>query len=879
MAPDRGEDQPARVTPAAAGAYQIRASMGGFQPAAMSVSGSTRGRTTYRVHVSGDLVDVFGQIGFDPGTEWGTGLQSTQDNTIRRKVDVCQGDPIGSDAFDPSVQWDGFPVDTVDGLGAHTSNCVVVPTPIFALGNASLTIADPVGCTGPGDLLTVTTVVTNTGNGDAIGADLIGAFEPVLQGVSGSCFFTGGRNGTCTVQKDRVTWHGDIPSRTGAPDNVLSITYKVRVAGGTRFDTEACIGTTLFYNVDDAPGNEAMLKFGACTTVDCPPTVDPNRQLGGQVHLPILNFIGQDEVCKSWIEVQNVGDDLIKAALITWGEPGFCPPQATGPLKVECTGLLAPGSTWNLIGAQVPVGSKGGILFKLSARPLLSLGIDVGVDDLAADYICETLFFGVVGDADDYRRFKRAYNEGLAFQGIPMNLAQGRGILAVDVHRTCPGDATPGVDVTSKYDGIAGTHLGMLDPVYGGYSYFVPLVQAHSGGFNTLIYIQNGGIGCSSIELWFKARDDCLRASICEILTLAPGETFQYDASDCVPADFQGNAWLRSSQPLALAVDIIGHDTLMTYMGEPGEINYTFDPKRSVFSDGSQVVFGPLMYSEYQGWDTGVQVQNLSPATAAKVKVYFLDRGGDIITTLVDWICPRGSQTFFLPVIASLPGNWVGSARAESQEWVSPGGPLADPPRISSVVTLDKWSDPARTARAEAIAYNGQSECLLYDWQLGSGTGGTASGAAVLALPLLAKYNRGIKSEFAVTNLVPKPGFTDFVIFFYDQNGLIDQVCQKFNEKEVDYIDLDQYAFLNRGYLGSAVISAVYWEHDVFDGRGNFLRNVVGMGATGIERIGSTSGATDVPGDESKGYEAFPVFDFFYPEDPLHCPGGVPFVH
>ena len=65
----------------------------------------------------------------------------------------------------------------------------------------------------------------------------------------------------------------------------------------------------------------------------------------------------------------------------------------------------------------------------------------------------------------------------------------------------------------------------------------------------------------------------------------------------------------------------------------------------------------------------------------------------------------------------------------------------------------------------------------------------------------------------------------------------------------------------------------MFWEHDVFDARGNFERNVVGLGATAIERIGSTSGATDAPGDESKGYEAFPVFDFFAPEDALSCPG------
>ena len=52
-------------------------------------------------------VDVIGQVGLDPGSEWGTGLTSTQDNTLRRKSSVLAGDPIGSDAFDPSAEWDG----------------------------------------------------------------------------------------------------------------------------------------------------------------------------------------------------------------------------------------------------------------------------------------------------------------------------------------------------------------------------------------------------------------------------------------------------------------------------------------------------------------------------------------------------------------------------------------------------------------------------------------------------------------------------------------------------------------------------------------------------------------------------------------------------
>lgn len=66
---------------------------------------------------SATVLDVIGQIGVDPGSEWGTGTTSTADNTLRRLDTVSGGDPIGSDAFDPSLEWLGFATDTFDGLG------------------------------------------------------------------------------------------------------------------------------------------------------------------------------------------------------------------------------------------------------------------------------------------------------------------------------------------------------------------------------------------------------------------------------------------------------------------------------------------------------------------------------------------------------------------------------------------------------------------------------------------------------------------------------------------------------------------------------------------------------------------------------------------
>ncbi len=69
------------------------------------------------------VVDAFGQVGNNPGTEWGTGLTSTADNTLVRKVSVCAGDVVSGDAFDPSIEWDGFAVDTLTNLGTHSANC------------------------------------------------------------------------------------------------------------------------------------------------------------------------------------------------------------------------------------------------------------------------------------------------------------------------------------------------------------------------------------------------------------------------------------------------------------------------------------------------------------------------------------------------------------------------------------------------------------------------------------------------------------------------------------------------------------------------------------------------------------------------------------
>ena len=814
-----------------------------------------------------------GTLGPLGGTQCTTGTPLPSQVTITIVVLVRPDTP----SSDPACGCNGAALVNVATVSGGTPACLSqLPDPTPA--NNSTTLNTPVRagadvlvgapfiagpeCLAPGDRLTITESFSNNGpcavqeQPDGPGPEFEVIFPPSVIGQPGTCVILQG-GGTCVITATEVTWNGVIPA--GA---TISIRYVVRLRGGLEFGKVFCLPATVHYDQCNIPGS-GRRNATTCATLNCPPTVNPNGQLGRQVHLPVLNFLGQDDVCRSWIEVQLIGPEAAKAILVTWGEPGFCPPQAAGPLKVECTGLLFPGAAWIMMGAQIPTGSKGGMLFQFTAKQLSEVGIDLGFDDIVADLMCETLFFGVVGDADDYRRFKKAYNEGLDFAGINLATAAGPGALAVEVLRRCPGDITPGVDVSGKYNGIAGDHLGAYDPVYGGFAYYVPLVYANKAGFNTILYVQNGGLECSSIEIWFKAQDDCLRARICDVATLAPGETFQFDAADCVGPDWQGSAWLRSSEPLGIVVDIVGRDVLMTYIGEPAGYGYTFDPANPRddirISQGNEVLFGPLMYSEYQGWDSGLQVQNLSGTVAAKVKVYFLDRSGDVITTLVDWICPRGSQTFFLPLVANLPGDWVGSIRAESLNWWAPGTTAIDAADIVGVATLMKYGDAARTETQQALAYNLLPEHKAFDWQIGANAGGTESGIGLIAVPSLLKDldGSGVTSELAIMNLVTKPGFTDFAIYIYDQNGLLDFVCEKLHDRQVEYIDLQTWGYVNNGFKGSAIISATFWEHEMFDGTGFFIRNLLGLGAVSVERTGTRLGS-DIPGDEAAGDRGIP---------------------
>jgi len=150
----------------------------------------------------GTVIDVIGQIGSDPGTEWGTGLTSTADNTLRRKSTIQAGDTNGADVFDPAFQWNGFATDDSATLGSHS----LATSPALSAGVVPSTAA-------PGDTITISALVTPGSN--PASTSLAVTCDLSWAGLSSSApLFDDGTNGDATAGDNTFTRQLTVPDET-----------------------------------------------------------------------------------------------------------------------------------------------------------------------------------------------------------------------------------------------------------------------------------------------------------------------------------------------------------------------------------------------------------------------------------------------------------------------------------------------------------------------------------------------------------------------------------------------------------------------------------------------------------------------------------------
>ncbi|MCO1335234.1 ExeM/NucH family extracellular endonuclease [Microbulbifer sp. OS29] len=124
-------------------------------------------------------IDVIGQIGADPGSQWGDSSLGTQNQTLVRDWSVTEGRTDGSSDFTPSAEWTSAGQDDFSNLGWHGEDGSGGGDDDIVLGEC-------------GDLSTLISQVQGSdfdsalaGERHEIEAVVVGSFQDVNSGLSG----------------------------------------------------------------------------------------------------------------------------------------------------------------------------------------------------------------------------------------------------------------------------------------------------------------------------------------------------------------------------------------------------------------------------------------------------------------------------------------------------------------------------------------------------------------------------------------------------------------------------------------------------------------------------------------------------------------------
>jgi hypothetical protein len=211
--------------------------------------------------ITGEVVDVIGKIGQDPGTEWGTGLVSTADNTIRRKASVRSGDTNKDDDFLPSAEWDGFAIDNFDDLGKHIVGTQVTLTVTDGSGNTStgiaiVTVKDAINPT----ITAPATVNVNADNGSCAATNVV-LGDPTTADNCGVQSVVNNAPASFPVGTTVVTW-----TVTDVNGNTAIATQDVVVTDNQ--DPTITAPAIVYVNVDNGSCAATSVGLGDAVTAD-----------------------------------------------------------------------------------------------------------------------------------------------------------------------------------------------------------------------------------------------------------------------------------------------------------------------------------------------------------------------------------------------------------------------------------------------------------------------------------------------------------------------------------------------------------------------------------------------------------------------------------
>jgi hypothetical protein len=432
------------------------------------------------------------------------------------------------------------------------------------------------------------------------------------------------------------------------------------------------------------------------------------------------------------------------------------------------------------------------------------------------------------------------------------------------------------------------------------WEYFAPYIMHNYHDLDTVLTIQNSGDACTSIWIYYKQQGNCECMKAQHVEQIMPGEAIRIGPEvdqfgvdmefpgpdECSPGngDWVGSAFITANEPLAIVVDqlsLTGNDkgTLLSMRGLP----YDQQEERVWYAD--------LLYRELSGWQSSIQVQNLTRTSVPTfVTVEFFDQSGDSILFIGDWVCRNGAETFYLPAIVDLgvnyPFGYVGAAEIMSHQQVDyPGEHHKTGEPIFAVVDLKKdklWDEGMNTWRH---TYPGESQGGAYN----AHPEHQKENAAGWAMPYIAKEQNGVTSRIAIRNNANCNKIKG-KIWIQDETGRTVGVVDVpwLHPKHMKIVDLAYFGNISRGFVGAARFEVGAWVDEVWnvaagveqlcdddqDGHVDQLPVmpsvvVLNYGFDKELPIGNGAGPiTDMEGDLTRVYEAFP-----YTKEYMDCYG------
>jgi len=344
---------------------------------------------------------------------------------------------------------------------------------------------------------------------------------------------------------------------------------------------------------------------------------------------------------------------------------------------------------------------------------------------------------------------KQAAPASSAFRGATdgtMAMVDGyAGIPQADVawgssSKICSGSATDCNDLDAFLEGLPADVAGELE--FDGRS-FLPIVQSGWFGWETVIYITNidaSGSGSSTAQLTFFGSSAASGTTIGPITVNVPrGTTTTIDvgstlANNGYTGAFVGSVMISSSHAMVASATRVKAETQMALTNTATPLPYVeVDMDGDDLADGgaadyepvgggTYTLFAPLVFHNYNGWNTGINIANLSDSSnTVTVEVY--GRDGSHLGTYSRAIAARGMEYIYIPEVSNLAANDFGTAVLSAAQ---PFHAVVDEVKYETGEAMAFLAIPAN-ARAGA-ARTGALGIPLFQKGLNAGASGDTSG-------------------------------------------------------------------------------------------------------------------------------------------------------